>query len=90
VVDCLAAPNDAAAVIGAANRFLVDRGVDMIASNQAHPIWAEAFAKNGYVILPGRRYFAASPELQKVLAPFDENQIGLHLTNLDGHGPHGF
>jgi hypothetical protein len=90
VVDCLAAPDDAAAVIGAANRFLVDRGVDMIASNQAHPIWAEAFAKNGYVVLPGRRYFAASPELQKVLAPFDENQTGLHLTNLDGHGPHGF
>ena len=90
VIDCLAAPEDAAAVVGAANRFLIERGVDMIASNQSHPKWADAFAANGYVVLPGRRYFAASPELQKALAPFEQTQKGLHLTNLDGHGPHGF
>ena len=90
VIDCLAAPEDAAAVVAAANRFLIARGVDMIASNQSHPKWAEAFAASGYVVLPGRRYFAASPELQKALEPFDQTQKGLHLTNLDGHGPHGF
>lgn len=90
VIDCLASPEDANAVVAAANDFLVARGVDLIASNQAHPRWAEAFSDNGYVVLPGRRYFAASPELQKALEPFDEAQQGLHLTNLDGHGPHGF
>jgi hypothetical protein len=90
VIDCLASLDDADAVIGAANRFLVGRGVDLIASNQSHPRWAAAFASNGYVVLPGRRYFAASPELQKALEPFDETRKGLHLTNLDGHGPHGF
>lgn len=90
VIDCLAAPDDANAVIGAAHRFLTARGVDLIASNQSHPRWTQAFANHGYVLLPGRRYFAASPELQKALEPFDETQQGLHLTNLDGHGPHGF
>ncbi len=90
VIDCLADPDDAGAVIAAADRFLIARGVDLIASNQSHPRWTAAFEANGYVLLPGRRYFAASPELQKVLAPFDETQKGLHLTNLDGHGPHGF
>jgi hypothetical protein len=90
VIDCLAHPDDAPAIIGAAHRFLAARGVDLIASNQSHPRWAAAFEANGYLLLPGRRYFAASPELQKALAPFDETQQGLHLTNLDGHGPHGF
>lgn len=90
VVDCLAAPEDAAAVVGAANRFLMKRGVDIIASNQADPRWVDAFAANGYAVISGRRYFAVSPELQKVLAPFEETQQRLHLTNLDGHGPHGF
>jgi hypothetical protein len=89
IIDCLARPQDADAVIAAANQFLIKRGVDIIASNQAHPRWAQAFAACGYVVLAGRRYFAASPELQKTLEPFGEKQLGLHLTNLDGHGPHG-
>ncbi len=90
VIDCLASPDDADAVVAAANDFLVARGVDIIASNQSHPRWAEAFSNNGYVVLPGRRYFAASPELQKTLEPWGDTQLGLHLTNMDGHGPHGF
>ena len=73
-----------------AKRFLRGRGVDIICSNQSHPQWVEAFAASGFAILPARRYFAASPALQKALEPFSDTQKGLHLTNLDGHGPHGF
>jgi len=88
VIDCLASPQNAPAVIGAATRFLEARGVDLICSNQSHPAWIEAFGSSGYVNLPNRRLFAASPALHEALEPFDEISKGLHLTNLDGHGPH--
>jgi hypothetical protein len=89
VIDCLARPEDAPAVIRAATDFLLDRGVDMIGSNQAHPEWVRAFEANGFLSLPNRRYFAISPALFEALSPLESVGRGLHLTNLDGHGPHG-
>lgn len=90
IADAFAAPRDAGAVVAAASRFLIARGVDMIGSNQAHPAWITGFAEAGYLILDDRRKFAVSPALQALLEPFDETKVGLHLTNMDGHGPHGF
>jgi hypothetical protein len=87
IVDCLADPADAADVVAAATRFLTHRGVDVVVSNQAHPGWALGFARNGYAVLPNKRLFAASPALLEALAPFGEVSQGLHLTNMDGHGP---
>jgi hypothetical protein len=58
-----------------------------VVSNQAHPGWARGFAENGYAVLPNKRLFAASPDLQEALQPFAETAQGLHLTNMDGHGP---
>lgn len=87
VVDCLADPKDAGEVVHAATQALQARGADLVISNQAHPAWAAAFGQNGYVVLQNRRLFAASPELRKALEPFDETAQGLHMTNLDGHGP---
>lgn len=87
IVDTLADPADAGEVVHAATRFLAKRGVDIVVSNQAHPGWALGFAKNGYAVLPGKRLFAPSPQLMEALAPFDEISKGLHLTNMDGHGP---
>ena len=87
IVDCLARPEDAGEVVAAATAFLRRAGVDLVVSNQAHPAWARGFAQNGYAVLPGRRVFAASPALRELLSPFDETARGLHLTNLDGHGP---
>jgi hypothetical protein len=48
-----------------------------------------ACAAHGFAILENRRVFAASPELQKAMEPFEETRQGLHLTNMDGHGPMG-
>jgi len=90
IADCLARPEDAGSVIAAATRFLEKRGVDLIGSNQSHPEWVGAFAAEGYVVLEGRRCFAVAPAFQKILEPFDETRQGLHLTNMDGHGPSGF
>jgi hypothetical protein len=87
IVDALAAPDDAEAVVGAAFRFLRARGVDVVISNQSHPAWIAGFAAHGFEAIPNRRVFAASPELQKRMAPFEEAQRGLFLTNMDGHGP---
>ena len=89
VIDCLAAPADATAVIGAALRFLRARGVDLVVSNQAHPAWLAAFAAHGFLLVPDKRVFAASPALHEASAPFAESSRGLHLTNMDGHGPMG-
>lgn len=88
VVDALAEPGDAEAVVGAAFRQLRSRGVDLVVSNQAHPAWIAGFAAHGFLRLEGRRTFAASPDLHAALAPFDQTSRGLHLTNMDGHGPH--
>ncbi len=87
IVDCLAIPEHAPGVVAAATRRLRQRGVDIIVSNQAHPAWAAAFAQDGYLVLPDKRLFAGSPQLQAVLEPFEETAAGLHLTNMDGHGP---
>jgi hypothetical protein len=88
VIDCLALPRDSAAVVLAAKRFLLERRVDLIVSNQSHPAWVAAFAACGFLVAPERRLFAASPALRERLQPWTEVQRGLHLTNLDGHGPH--
>lgn len=87
LVDCLAAPTDAVAVVGAAFAFLRARGVDLVVSNQSHPAWIDAFAAHGFQIVPDRRVFAASPQLHELLSPWPEKKQGLHLTNMDGHGP---
>jgi hypothetical protein len=90
VSDCFAAPQDAFDTIYAANKFLESQGTDVIYSNQSHPAWVQAFRASGYIILPNRRLFAFSPKMAELLAPLDTLQSGLHLTNMDGHGPHGF
>ena len=87
VVDCLADPDDTGDVVAAATRYLRDGGVDIVISNQAHPAWAHGFAQNGYAVLANKRMFAPSPALRALLEPFDETARGLHLTNMDGHGP---
>jgi hypothetical protein len=90
IVDCLADPDDAGEVVAAATAWLRPRGVDFVASNQAHPAWIRGFGEAGYLALPKRRLFAASPALRQALEPFEETARGLHLTNFDGHGPSGF
>jgi hypothetical protein len=89
IVDVLALPEQAGAVVGAAFRFLRSLGVDLVMSNQSHPAWIEAFARHGFLVLPGRRAFAMSRALRDTLEPLPETVKGLHLTLMDGHGPRG-
>jgi hypothetical protein len=88
VIDCFAAPEHAQTVISCAKKYLCDRGVDLIISNQTHLGWISGFERNGFLRIANMRYMACSPALSDALAPHDTTLGGLHLTNLDGHGPH--
>lgn len=90
ITDCFADPDDATAVIQASHDYLASQNVDMIYANLSHPAWIQATRNCGYIVLENRRIFAVSPALQEKLEPFEETSKGLHLTNMDGHGPHGF
>ena len=88
--DCFSAPDDAAEIVSATHDYLSAQDVDLVFSNQAHPGWIRGFRRNGYVTLANRRVFAISPPFREKLEPFTETVAKLHLTNMDGHGPHGF
>lgn len=88
VIDCLAAPEDCFAVVQAAKQHLCDKGADLIISNQTHDAWIAGFESNGFLRIPNMRFMACSPALSQVLEPHEVTLKGLHLTNLDGHGPH--
>lgn len=87
IADYLAVPEDAGEVVRAAFGYLRDVGVDLVVANQAHPAWIAGFRDAGFVAVPDRRIFCASPELEGALAPFEQARRGLFLSNMDGHGP---
>lgn len=87
IADTFGLPEDAGEVVHAAFSYLRALGVDLVFANQAHPGWVAAFADSGFLVLPGRRLFCASPELEKALTPFDQTRRGLFISNMDGHGP---
>jgi len=90
LTDCFAAPREAPRVIAAALDYIRSRNVDMAFANLSHPAWVNAVRSAGFTVLPDRRVFAISPALAEKLEPGEEIKAGLHLTNMDGHGPHGF
>ena len=87
IVDCLAVPGTERAVVAAATLFLRRRKVDMIVSNQLHRDWCDAFGSCGYLAGPSNFLFAAAPELERQLDPFEEVSRLVHMTRGDGDGP---
>lgn len=81
IVDCLARPEDAAAVIRAARVHLEQRGVDLILSNQSHPAWMEALRADGFFGGPSNFLLATSPALRKL------GVVDWHINRGDGDGP---
>lgn len=87
VVDCLALPADAAAVVRATTKVLEDRGVDLIITNQSHTAWRSAFRRAGFFEGPSNFIFAASPQLSKLLGVSASTGSGNHINRGDGDGP---
>jgi len=87
IADCLASPENAGAVIQAATRFLEDRGVDLIVSNQSHVAWTEALKSAGFLKGPSNFIVATSKPLSQLIFPFESNQNQLFFMRGDGDGP---
>ena len=86
IIDCLARPEDALAIVRAAWQALSDEGMDLIVSNQSHPAWCQALRAAGFLRAKSNFIFAASKKLAEALAPFDRTTQHMHLTRADGDG----
>jgi hypothetical protein len=99
IVDCLAPPESAAAVIRAAASLLEQRGVDLIVSNQLHTAWSRALVESGFRTGPSNYLLALSPALADAAGGTDRclrPQAGVdrlkpappfHINRGDGDGP---
>lgn len=87
IVDCLAVPEDSSKVIASATKYLSNRGVDIMVSNQEHASWGSALINAGFLKGPSNYLFAASKELTKLIQPIDVNKANIHLNRGDGDGP---
>jgi hypothetical protein len=87
LVDCLASPENAHAVVHAATRVLERRGVDLVIANHSHAAWGDAFRSAGYLQGPSNFIFAASRPLAEKLTPFEANRSQVYLVRGDGDGP---
>ncbi len=87
IVDCLAAPEQADAVIAAAAEYLEQCGVDLVVSNQSHPWWCSALANSGFLSGPSNFALALSRELVKEIEQDDPSFERIHMNRGDGDGP---
>lgn len=87
IVDCLAEPEDAVSVVRCSSRFLEQRGVDLVVSNQASSAWGKAFTAAGYLTGPTNFILALSPLLAARLEPLESSRDQIHMNRGDGDGP---
>jgi hypothetical protein len=85
IVDCLAPPESAGAIVRAAASLLQERGVDLIVSNQMHAAWSRALTDSGFRDGPSNYLLALSPAF--VEASGGANHDQLHFNRGDGDGP---
>jgi hypothetical protein len=87
LVDCFAAPEDAQAVVAAADDFLTRKGVDLVVSNQLHGAWRRALAATGYEEGPSNFFLYFSEDLGDQLASIPDWSREAHINRGDGEGP---
>jgi hypothetical protein len=85
IVDCLALPEDAGAVLQASARWLDDLGADLIVCNHADAAWTSALKGAGFLAGPSNFIYAASKPLHELTA-CTKGQ-GRYLMRGDGDGP---
>lgn len=87
IADAFSAPENAAAVVQEATRFLRQRGVDLVIANHSHRAWGNAFQDCGYLRGPSNFIFAAAKLLAEKLTPFESKQHNVYFMRGDGDGP---
>lgn len=87
LVDAFAAPEHAAAIVRAATRYLEERGVDLIVSNQSHAAWCRALDEAGYFRGPSNFLFSGSKRLTRLLADGQIASDQIYVNRGDGDGP---
>lgn len=87
IADCMAAPGDARAVVGAATRFLEEKLADLIVSNQLHAAWGDALRRSGFLRGPSNYVFAMSPAFLETTGPVKDRWTQIHVNRGDGDGP---
>jgi hypothetical protein len=84
IVDALTVPGRETAALHAATRFLLDRGADVVVTNQSHPAWRAACRRARYLGARSNYVLAASRAL--LPAGVDIASHGVQFTRGDGDG----
>ena len=87
LTDALAQPADAAGVMEAGVRYLVEDRVDLIVTFQFHPAWCAAATSSGLLRGPSNCAFYRSPPIERLITNTAANGRHCHLTYSDGDGP---
>lgn len=87
IVDAMAKPEDAPAVIAAATRHLESLRPDLIVTNQQHRAWREAVVQAGFLSGPSNYALALSAEAYASLRAHGGTLDGIFLNRGDGDGP---
>ena len=87
LVDCLALEGHQGAVAEAATKFLEQKDVDLIVSNQSNTAWGKALLRAGYLPGPSNFILGLSPELSKRVGPLAAQKSKIHINRGNGDGP---
>ncbi len=87
LIDMLAAPEDAHAVVSAALSAVRAAGADGLVVNHAAAAWNTAFRRAGLLGGPTNSFLFLAPGLRKRLAPLESVSAGFFFARGDGDGP---
>jgi len=87
ITDAFAHPDEATAVMAAGTRHLINDGVDVVVTFQAHPSWRAAARNVGLLPAPSNCVFARSPAVENLIVKAAATNRYCHLTCSDGDGP---
>jgi hypothetical protein len=87
IVDLLARREESLTVVLHAARLLMERGVDLIISNQQAACWTEALERAGFAKGPSSFLFGISKRLARRLEPLTTALPMVHVNRGDGDGP---
>jgi hypothetical protein len=86
LVNCLSLPYHEDLVVAAATAFLRESGVDLIVSNQLHPLWGQALKRDGFLSYRSNFVFAAPKAFAARIRSGDPGFERIHMNRGDGDG----